>query len=149
MGLMEFNKSVGKKSSKFPQDLGVCVCTKLLNILINYLNFLIIKFCDGVKAESKKKTHVTVRKAQKLREPGIVPVTRAELTCECGEGGEIIYNRPVSGSQGTGSQHRSRGSLEKTIRLLRQMNRKVAATVSIPRSFCQCFCYRSVGTGTC
>lgn len=32
----------------------MCVCAKLLNILINYLNFLIIKFCDGVKAESEK-----------------------------------------------------------------------------------------------
>lgn len=54
MGPVEFNVR-GKKSCKFPQDLCVLACAKLLNILINHLNVLTLKILEGKKAEARSK----------------------------------------------------------------------------------------------
>lgn len=53
MGLMECNKTEGKKIQQIYRGFGGA-SAKLLTILTNYLNFLIVKFLVGVKDDGKK-----------------------------------------------------------------------------------------------
>lgn len=73
MGLMECSKSEAKNIQQISTGFQVCeyVCTKLLNILLHFLNSL--TFLEGVKAEGKRQTQVTAQKAQKLLRRGVMP----------------------------------------------------------------------------
>lgn len=88
------------------------MCTELLNIFINYLNFLIMKILEGIQAEDKSITPHDKPENLAAHRSSARTVNRANFS---GAGVKIIWNETLSGSQATGSQHRRRGREDSTL----------------------------------